>query len=66
LPLTTTLAILHRSNVISLPSPQSKYLLSKNHFMSVNSNTTASEQNKKKNSVSELYLFIAGVIHTAD
>jgi hypothetical protein len=30
--------------------------LSKNHFMSVNSNTTASEQNKKNNSVSELNL----------
>jgi hypothetical protein len=45
----------------SIPTPQSEHLV-KNHYISVNSNSTASPKNMKKLPVSIYFSFIAGIV----
>jgi hypothetical protein len=40
--------------------------LEKNHYMSVNSKPTASQQNMKKLPISTIFSFISGVVDTGD
>jgi hypothetical protein len=49
----------------SLPTPQNEHTI-KNHYMIVNSNLTAPQQNKKKLPVSNVFPFIADVVDTGD
>jgi hypothetical protein len=48
---------------INLPTPQGEHRV-KNHFMTVNSNPTASKQNMKKLSIQKFFPFISGVVDT--
>jgi hypothetical protein len=45
--------------------PQNEQIV-KSHYMSVNSNPTASQQNKKKLPVSKFFQFFAGAVDTGD